>query len=118
MNVKDMFHYEPRDTIKQPTEKQETAGTWQGKVVDILYKSGVNRKNKKWTMYTIATEDNKAFTTFSSTDALLARCAMETGQEVEICWELDNWNGKSLQTIDAVKPEPAGPDEGDGPWPI
>ena len=103
MKISEMFPGKAEKPIMQPRPLEEKAGVWQGKIVDILEHPGKNDKTA-WFRYTIEGEGSIAFTTFSSTDALLARCAMEGEEPVEIQWHRDAYDGKTIDVIDAVKP--------------
>jgi len=94
-------------TVSMPKRKSEAAGdgsclaktgVWRGALVSVNMEHGITGK-RKWTKYTIEGEGGIAFTTFSHTDALLARCALEGGEHIFIEWKLDNWDGKSITAI-------------------
>ena len=98
--------------VQMPTRASETAGIWHGKLKSVDEQHGRAPakqgkdgliKARDWVKYTVVTHDDIAFTTFSSTDALLARCALEGKETVEVQWEMDSWGGKKIIVIDEVK---------------
>jgi len=86
------------NTFPEPVVGVAATGTWRGTLVAIHQEPGITGK-RKWMKYTVEGEDEVAFTTFSHTDALLARCALEGGDRIFIEWKLDNWDGKSIVAI-------------------
>lgn len=88
--------------IQQPRALSETAGVWTGKIVSIYEYRG-KTGSREWTCYTVEGEGQVAFTTFSHTKALLAKCAKECDLGVEIQWERDTYDGKKILVIDEDK---------------
>ena len=107
MKVSELFpDRDAGKTVKMPQRKSESGGIWHGKLKEITEEHGVTpaRKGKegkmlasrKWTKYTVVTDDGTAFCSFSHTDALLARCALEGDEPVPIEWEIDGYGKKIL----------------------
>ena len=117
MLVKDMFpERDSHRKVAMPERLSDTTGIWHGRLREILEEHGIRParqgkdgpiKAQKWTKYTVITQDDVAFTTFSSTDALLARCALAGDMRVEVQWERDAYDGKSILVIDEA-PAPEG----------
>ncbi len=110
---------EPTGTGPHPSKMEqhtEQTGIWHGRLIDVAEEFGITpaRKGKndkmiaprKWTKYTIIAEGDVAFTTFSSTDALLARCAIAGEERVEVQWERDAYDGMSITSIDEITQPP------------
>ncbi len=114
MKVSDLFpDRDAGKTVKMP--QRLSAGIWHGLLKEILEESGTTParagKNgpiaaRDWTKYTVVTADDRAFVTFSSTEALLARCALAGDMKCEIQWEVDGYGSHKILCIDeAPKPE-------------
>jgi hypothetical protein len=101
-----------------------SAGTWTGKLVAVHEQHSPKGSKRKWTKYTIEAEGGVAFTTFSHTNALLSRCAIESDEPVEVGWEIDGYGGKEILLMQPVEeedilvaePDNIGPDDGDIPY--
>ena len=103
MKTSDMFpdrdSHKPK--IQQPVAL--SAGTWTGRILAVHEQHAP--KGKKWIKYTVEAEGGVAFTSFSSTDKLLATCAMEADEPIEVQWERDGYGGKKIllmQPVDEV----------------